>query len=59
MSEILDWFGEDFGSTQAAQLQSIRPYLPVSAQRIVDSGSAKVSYLEYDWDLNDQKSKPR
>ncbi|MDA0590971.1 MAG: DUF547 domain-containing protein [Planctomycetota bacterium] len=59
LSKILDWFGEDFGSTQAAQLEAIHPYLPVSAQQIVDTGSAKVSYLEYDWNLNDQKSKPR
>lgn len=59
LSEILDWFGEDFGSSQAAQLKAIRPYLPVAGQRIVDSGSAKVSYLDYDWKLNDQKSKRR
>jgi hypothetical protein len=57
LSEILDWFGKDFGSTQEAQLKAIRPYLPVSAQQIVDSGSTKVSYLDYNWKLNDQKSK--
>lgn len=59
LSSILDWFGEDFGSSQAAQLRTIRPYLPASAQRIVDSGNARVKFLDYDWKLNDQKTKRR
>lgn len=58
LSSILDWFGEDFGSSQAARLRAIRPYLPATARRIVDSGKARVKFLDYNWNLNDQKSKP-
>ena len=59
LSSILDWFGKDFGSSQSARLKTIRPYLPVSAQRIVDSGKARITFLDYDWKLNDQKTKRR
>ncbi|GAB5404549.1 MAG: DUF547 domain-containing protein [Aureliella sp.] len=55
ISPILKWFGEDFGSTQAAQLKAIAPYLPKAAQAVAKSGNANVSYLGYDWGLNDKK----
>lgn len=55
-SPILKWFGEDFGSSTAGQLAAIAPYLPdAEAQRVARSGSASVSYLDYDWGLNDRK----
>jgi len=55
LSSILDWFGEDFGSDQTAQLRTIAPYLP--SREASDAAMAKsvsVSYLDYDWGLNDQ-----
>ena len=56
VSAILDWFGEDFGSSRAAQLKAIGPYLPTeAARRAAAANAVSVSYLEYDWDLNDQK----
>ena len=56
LSSILSWFAEDFGSTKAAQLRTIAPYLPTeSAQRAAERGDVTVSYLAYDWGLNDQK----
>ncbi len=55
VSPILKWFGEDFGATAADQLRSIAPYLPdAEARRLARSGQASVSYLDYDWGLNDQ-----
>jgi len=54
VSPILKWFAEDFGDGQSQQLKTIRPYLPAKAQKAVDSGSVRISYLSYDWGLNDQ-----
>ncbi len=55
VSPILQWFATDFGPEQAAQLRTIAPYLPdVASQRLAASGSARVSYLDYDWGLNDR-----
>lgn len=56
VSAILDWFGSDFGSDQSQQLRRIAPYLPNDqAKRLARSGRAKVSFLEYDWKLNETR----
>jgi len=58
LSSILSWFAEDFGATKAAQLKTIAPYLPTAAARqAAVANSVSVSYITYDWSLNDQKSK--
>ncbi len=58
LSKILSWFAEDFGPNQAAQLRTIASYLPTqAAQSMATSGRARVSYLGYDWGLNDQASR--
>ena len=55
LSEILNWFAKDFGPNERVQLQTIAPYLPTpTAQALARSGQARVTYLEYDWGLNDQ-----
>lgn len=55
VSPILKWFGEDFGSDQSARLRTIAPYLPNQQVRnLAESGNVRISYLDYDWDLNDQ-----
>ena len=55
VSPILKWFAEDFGADMAQRLRTIAPYLPTDeARRLATSGSAEVSYLDYDWSLNDQ-----
>ncbi|TWU25312.1 hypothetical protein Pla52o_16110 [Novipirellula galeiformis] len=57
LSSILDWFGEDFGSDQATQLRTIAPYLPSrEAYDAAIANSVSVSYLDYDWGLNDLAS---
>ncbi|MGI9428120.1 MAG: DUF547 domain-containing protein [Bythopirellula sp.] len=58
LSEILQWFAKDFGADQAAQLRTIAPFLPTAgAQALATSGRARISYLNYDWGLNDQATK--
>jgi hypothetical protein len=60
VSPILDWFAEDFGSNLAEQMRSIAPFLPnAAAQELARSGSASVTYLDYDWDLNDRATVDR
>ena len=55
VSPILKWFAEDFGADRAAQLQAIMPYLPDESSQVLErSGQVKISYLDYDWGLNDQ-----
>lgn len=58
MSTIMKWFGSDFGADQAAQLKAIAPYLPTrDAQAAANANAVSVSYLEYSWKLNEQKSR--
>lgn len=55
ISPILDWFAEDFGNSQAAQLQRIAAWLPVAtAQQAAASGTGSISFVTYDWGLNDR-----
>lgn len=55
VSPILKWFGEDFGDTTDKQMEAIAPFLPKDAKTIAKSGGLSVSYLGYDWGLNDKK----
>ncbi|RMG32754.1 MAG: DUF547 domain-containing protein [Planctomycetota bacterium] len=58
LSSILSWFAEDFGSDTAAQLRRIAPYLPTEAARQAAlRGNVSISYLDYDWSLNDQSTR--
>ena len=55
LSSILSWFGDDFGSDQASRLRAIAPYLPTrEAYQAALGNAVTVSYLDYDWGLNDQ-----
>ncbi len=56
LSSILNWFDEDFGSSQPQMLKTIAAWLPTTeAQAAAASGSVSVSYLDYDWGLNQQR----
>ena len=56
LSSILNWFGEDFGSDQKAQLRQMAQWLPTpEAQQAAEQGTVSVSFQDYNWDLNDQK----
>ena len=55
LSSIVKWYSEDFGDGQAEQLRTIAPYLPNRrAHDAAMKNAVVVSYLEYDWLLNDQ-----
>lgn len=55
LSSILKWFGEDFGTNQAAVLKRVSGWLPTEAARgLAADHSVQVRYLDYDWDLNAQ-----
>ncbi len=68
LSKIFSWFGEDFdvpgnnnelfsrrSDDEAAVLRYLARYLPQGEPlELLRSGDARVSYLEYDWNLNEQ-----
>ncbi|MFV2070109.1 MAG: DUF547 domain-containing protein [Pirellulales bacterium] len=55
LSPILQWYASDFGATAEQQLATISPYLPDEAARQAAArGAARLSFLGYDWGLNDQ-----
>lgn len=55
ISQLLKWYGTDFAPTPQGQLKVLRRYFPVPESHAwMDAGRATVSYLEYDWGLNDQ-----
>ena len=63
VSSIFDWFGEDWSSGYRG-IKSLEQYFAGYArllsddaahQRLVAEGKAPISYLEYDWTLNDAK----
>jgi len=56
ISPIIQWFGEDFGNSEPAQLKTIAPYISDSAaSQAAASGRGTMSFVDYDWGLNDQK----
>lgn len=57
LSALTDWFASDFGSTKAGQLNYLSRYMPEAAQQLTRHPNVKVSYLKYNWNLNDQSSR--
>ena len=56
ISPIMQWFGEDFGDSKSAQLKAIAPYISDSvASQAAALGQGSMSFVDYDWGLNDQK----
>jgi len=55
VSPILQWFAEDFGANSREQMQTIAAYLPDESSRLAATGgTAAVTYLDYDWGINDR-----
>ena len=52
LSPIIQWFGEDFGRTDGERLQYLSQFMPAGAAQLAASGSATITYLDYDWGLN-------
>jgi len=58
LSAILNWFDADFGAGKPAQLKTIAKWLPNDAARTAAlTNAVGISYLDYNWNLNDQKSR--
>lgn len=58
VSPILNWFAADFGATQADQIRRVAQYLPDEPSRkLAARGTARVSYLDYDWGINDRSAR--
>ena len=55
LSQIIQWYGKDFGASSQDQIQALLPYFPPSAEALVASGRYSIKYLEYDWNLNAQR----
>jgi hypothetical protein len=58
LSSILQWYGEDFGSGRAEVLRRLAPWAPATSRPALDAPNASVSYLPYDWSLNEQPRNP-
>ena len=54
LSPIMNWYAADFGATQTERLRRIVPWLPQPARELALSGDVRLTFLEYDWSLNDQ-----
>ena len=52
LSEIFKWFAEDFGGEKGVIAFASRYVDPVTAQWL-QGGKYRVSYFDYDWNLND------
>ena len=53
MNEIIQWFGSDFGATQADRLRYLSTYLPANAQAAALQNAGSIAYLPYSWNLNE------
>lgn len=55
LSQLFDWYADDFGGKGEALLRYIAPYAPshVSAQLQADAQRWKIQFNEYSWDLNE------
>lgn len=51
LSSIFYRYGEDFGG-EAGIAQFVRPYLPDNQAKLIASGDYEISYLDYNWSLN-------
>jgi hypothetical protein len=54
LSKLFDWFGSDFGKTDAEILEQLSRYLPDGEAAFIHENAQKVMirYIEYDWSLN-------
>ena len=56
LSPIMDWYKDDFGRNQRERLVYIASYVPDDAARaLLKEEDVDVDYLEYDWDINEQR----
>lgn len=55
LSKIFDWYKDDFGTKHSEIQKALAPYAPsADIRKLMETGTAKVSFLDYDWNLNSQ-----
>lgn len=58
LSPIFDWFGEDFGGKDQTRLAFVKRFLAnADDQAFLGRSDLSIKYLDYDWNLNDQRRK--
>ncbi|MDX2128746.1 MAG: DUF547 domain-containing protein [Chloroherpetonaceae bacterium] len=55
LSPIFDWYANDFKKNGKALLDYLKPYLTQSQQKILESGTVEIKFMDYDWSLNEVK----
>jgi len=53
-SPILDWFSGDFGGTNEKKIAFAQRFVDTDDRLFLDTPGLSVSYLPYDWSLNEQ-----
>lgn len=53
LSEIFKWFGEDFGKKPKGVIAFAMRYVDTDTKKWLHDGKYKLSYFDYDWNLND------
>ncbi len=53
LSKIFDWYGGDFVKKSGSVQSFVAPRMTSSASNVAKMAKAQISYLEYDWTLNE------
>ena len=56
LSQIFEWYTEDFEDTHGSVINFISEYLPEVDAAFLKEEEVEIQYLEYDWSLNAQSS---
>lgn len=56
LSEIFKWFGDDFGGGKGV-ISFVGRYVDTETQNWLKSGKYRVTYIDYDWNLNDASTR--
>lgn len=54
LSQIFEWYAEDFEDTHDSVINFISEYLPEADAAFLERGEVQIQYVEYDWRLNAQ-----
>ena len=54
LSQIFEWYAEDFEDTHNSVINFIAEYLPEADAAFLKKEEVQLQYLEYDWSLNEQ-----
>ena len=53
LSPIFDWFAEDFKSSGGVR-KFIKPYVPARYKQTLENTQYRISYMDYNWSINDR-----